>query len=211
MKKRIIYLFAFLLIFTACGGKETKDSDANKRQDRVSEENLSSKDQDKEKEGPYADIYKDLKGIKLANMGAGSAIEAIYFYKDGYFDGGFKTGNDVYRGIGLYNGKFNIIEKIDENSYKLKLVRLDYDTPTGKEDRKNYDGLDAEITYLESPMFTKDNLGDEYTLYLPNTKMSTYNEDQKTGLMMNGIDTDSEKLGSYVLAEDLYMLVEFVQ
>lgn len=155
MIKKIFIGLSLLIFLTGCG-KNSKKSDEsieiyNKASDNISNSNTKSnlKEGENEEKNPYQDIYKQIEDVKFYNSG-GSAIESIYFYRDGYFDGALKTGNGYEIGQSFYNGKFDIVEKIDDTSYKIKLVRFDYDSKTGEKSSKNINGTNFQITNIKT-------------------------------------------------------------
>lgn len=200
MKKNLLILFSLLLILTACRSKnegkneestgnlvkvEDKSSRAHKDKKEVSNKNKTTKSEEKPKEkvkseitryGKYQDIYDKLKDVKFYLSG-GSMVESLYFYRDGYFDGVEKGGNGGEISLSLYNGKFDICEKLSDTSYLITLKRLDFDTPTGESKKINTKGIENTIHYTESNTIPKEAVGSDFILYLPETKYDKLEED----------------------------------
>lgn len=119
---------------------------------------------------PFKDIYDQLDG-KTFYKNIPSAAYAIHFYEDGYFDAGYRTGNGDYRGIYLTNGKYDIVEKIDDDTYKVELVKYEYETEDGKHTYKNNGDFVVEVVSIGGDASDKLDTGDIY-LYLPYRKRS---------------------------------------
>ncbi|WP_049690054.1 hypothetical protein [Anaerococcus jeddahensis] len=205
MIKKFFIGLSLLIFLTGCG-KNSKKSDEsieiyNKASDNISNSNTKSnlKEGANEEKNPYQDIYKQIEGVKFYNSG-GSAIESIYFYRDGYFDGALKTGNGYEIGQSFYNGKFDIVEKIDDTSYKIKLVRFDYDSKTGEKSSKNINGTNFQITNIKTVFF--DNENKTYILHLPDTKTASLNENIITGMKMAGNNFGEDKIGLFLLTKE---------
>lgn len=205
MIKKIFIGLSLLIFLTGCG-KNSKKSDEsieiyNKASDNISNSNTKSnlKEGENEEKNPYQDIYKQIEDVKFYNSG-GSAIESIYFYRDGYFDGALKTGNGYEIGQSFYNGKFDIVEKIDDTSYKIKLVRFDYDSKTGEKSSKNINGTNFQITNIKTVFF--DNENKTYILHLPDTKTASLNENIITGMKMAGNNFGEDKIGLFLLTKE---------
>lgn len=205
MIKKIFIGLSLLIFLTGCG-KNSKKSDEsieiyNKASDNISNSNTKSnlKEGENEEKNPYQDIYKQIEDVKFYNSG-GSAIESIYFYRDGYFDGALKTGNGYEIGQSFYNGKFDIVEKIDATSYKIKLVRFDYDSKTGEKSSKNINGTNFQITNIKTVFF--DNENKTYILHLPDTKTASLNENIITGMKMAGNNFGEDKIGLFLLTKE---------
>lgn len=217
MIKKIFIGLSLLILLTGCG-KNSKKSDEsieiyNKASDNISNSNTKSnlKEGANEEKNPYQDIYKQIEGVKFYNSG-GSAIESIYFYKDGYFDGALKTGNGYEVGQSFYNGKFDIVEKIDDTSYRLKLVRFDYDVKIGDKINKDIDGNNFEITNIKTLVF-KDK-SENYILHLGQTKTSSLNDNIITGMKVSGDNFGEDTIGLFLLTkeksdQESFAMVEF--
>lgn len=238
MKKKILTILMLGLVLSSCGKDKkeianntsientsdesikedindklkTKKKDIN---DRLITKNKKNENKNKGKNnksqikrnGQYQDIYDRLKNKKLYITG-GSMVEALYFYRDGYFDGVEKGGNGGHVSIALYNGKFDITEKLTDTSYKLVLQRLDNDLKVGTEKNININGYDNTFHYGESIAMPKESIGSETVLYLPETK---YGDLDKNAIdfikMMKNINNDTkmdpnEKIGVFLLAHN---------
>ena len=206
MIKKIFIGLSLLIFLTGCGKNSKRSDESIEIYNKASLENISNsnaksnlKEGANEEKNPYQDIYKQIEGVKFYNSG-GSAIESIYFYKDGYFDGALKTGNGYEIGQSFYNGKFDIVEKIDDTSYKIKLVRFDYDVKIGDKTNKNIDGNNFEITNIKTLIFADQNAN--YILHLGETKTSSLNDNIITGMKMCGDNFGEDKIGIYILTKE---------
>ncbi|EGC84917.1 hypothetical protein [Anaerococcus hydrogenalis] len=210
MIKKIFIGLSLLIFLTGCGKSSKRSDDSveiyNKASLENKDNNLNSNEKSNTKEAvkkvkdPYQEIYKQIEGIKFYLSG-GSEMESIYFYKDGYFDGALKTGDGYEIKQAFYNGKFDIVEKIDHTSYKIKLVRLDYDSKTGEKSSKNINGTNFQITNIKTDLF--DNENKNYILHLPDTKTASLNEDIITGMKMAGNNYGQDKIGIFLLTKEV--------
>lgn len=207
MIKKIFIGLSLLIFLTGCG-KERSDESVeiynkasleNKDNNLNSNEKSNTKKAAKKVKDPYQEIYKKIEGIKFYLYG-GSEVESIYFYKDGYFDGALKTGDGYEIKQAFYNGKFDIVEKIDNTSYKIKLIRLDYDSKTGEKSSKNINGTNFQITNIKTDLF--DNENKTYILHLPDTKTASLNENIITGMKMAGNNFGEDKIGLFLLTKE---------
>lgn len=142
-------------------------------------------------------------------------IESIYFYKNGYFDGVNKGGNGGYIGMGLYNGKFDIKEKLSDTSYLINLRRIDYDTNTGKEKDINFNNSNWHFKYTEALFFSNDMVGKDFVLYLPKTKFSSLDENEQINMKMLNHHISNDMINIYAIEkkQDDYkgFMTEFIK
>ena len=176
MKRKILAILTILVIFSACNKKDNKknlkvDKPQVENNQKVEEKNLN-KDQ-------YKEIYDELNGKEFF-YSYQSQSEAIYFYKDGYFDGAFRSGDYNQGKVSLYNGKFDIKEKLDETSYLISLRRIDYELPLGESEMRNIEGMDFTLEYIESKMYGKDDKDNLYILYLPHRKLNDIKDHERS-------------------------------
>lgn len=210
MIKKIFIGLSLLIFLTGCGKSSKRSDDSveiynkasleNKENNLNSNEKSNTKESAKKVKDPYQEIYKKIEGIKFYLSG-GSEMESIYFYKDGYFDGALKTGDGYEIKQAFYNGKFDIVEKIDNTSYKIKLIRLDYDSKTGEKSSKNINGTNFQITNIKTNLF--DNENKTYILHLPDTKTAFLNENIITGMKMAGNNFGEDKIGLFLLTKEV--------
>ncbi|MDD7045242.1 MAG: hypothetical protein PUI05_07330 [Peptoniphilaceae bacterium] len=106
-----------------------------------------------EVEDPFKDIYDQLDG-KTFYKNIPSAAYAIYFYEDGYFDTGYRTGNGDYRGIYLANGKHTYKNNGD---FVVEVVSIGGD---------GSDKLDTGDIYLYLPHRKRSEMSDTVNEYL---------------------------------------------
>lgn len=233
MKKKILLVLSLALTLTSCFGKKDSTQDQAKNQTPTEEisqslesiesvesaegvenaenEKKEEKEVVKEDPNPYQDIYDELEGKKFYLDPGTSMVESIYFYEDGYFDGMNKSGDGNRRGISLYNGKFDIVEKIDDTTYKMKLVRLDYDEEPGKMENISYDGLVYDVYYGETNIFG-DSLGDYFNLLLPYKKISEVDQTNMGAMEMSGYHANRDILGRFAIGKDNgTALMEFIE
>lgn len=236
MKKKLLTILLLGLVLSACktDKKNVEDSasvevseNASSKEDindrlKTDKEDINDRLVAKEKEnkkenkktksqikrnGQFQDVYDRLKDKKLYITG-GSMVEALYFYRDGYFDGVEKGGNGGHVSVALYNGKFDVIKKLSDTSYLLSLQRLDDDLEVGKEKKITTNGFENTFHYEESFVMPKESIGSETILYLPETKYGDLEEQAIDFIkMMKNINHDTkmdpnEKIGIFLLAHD---------
>lgn len=217
MVKKFLFALSICLFLTSCRSKTNQENENQKNEISISNnenskkeisKNLSSKDD----KNSYQNIYDLLKGKKLVFF-TGSYSEGVYFYKDGYFDGALKTGDYNIVNQSIYNGKLDVVEKIDESTYKLKLVRFDYDIEVGDSIKKYIN--DEEITFNNVKAFTfDDDKSKYYILYLPDTKIENLDPDLVDYFRQEKKDMDNDKLGFIALKKDepdSWVLSEFIK
>lgn len=190
MKNKLILLLLLALSLTSCKGAESPNSDelvlsgeisqSNKDESNIgknasNEEKVQEKTRSKEED----EFFKSIENKKFFIRGYDEAIESIYFYQDGYFDGAVKNGNGYQIGVGLFDGKFDFVEKVDDLTYKIKLVRLEND-PAAQKDEINIDGINVEVNNLDPTFTKKEDIGKEYLVHLPETKLESFGENQGT-------------------------------
>ncbi len=208
MNKKIFVGLVLIILLTGCRKEKNNESIEiyNKASYENKDNNLSSNEKSntteavKKVKDPYQEIYKKIEGIKFYLSG-GSSMESIYFYKDGYFDGALKTGDGYEIKQSFYNGKFEIAEKIDKTSYRIKLVNLNYDVKIGEKSNKNINGNDFQITNIKTNLF--DNKDKTYILHLPDTKTASLNENIITGMKMAGNNYGQDKISIFLLTKEV--------
>lgn len=219
MNKKIFVGLVLMILLTGCRKEKTNESIEiyNKASYENKDNNLNSNEKSntteavKKVKDPYQEIYKKIEGIKFYLSG-GSSMESIYFYKDGYFDGALKTGDGYEIKQSFYNGKFEIAEKIDKTSYRIKLVNLNYDVKIGEKSNKNINGNNFQITNIKTNLF--DNEDKTYILHLPDTKTASLNENIITGMKMSGDNFGEDKIGLFLLTkenteEESFVMVQY--
>lgn len=202
MGKKILAVLFVLLSISACGSKnandkvnvrvktenkvENKTNTATDKDTKNGKEEVANKEnKDLSKENDEAkEFFKTIEAKKFAIPSVASKVESIFLYNDGYFDGMVKSGNGDAAYISLYNGKLDYVEKIDELTYKVKLAKLETETPTDKEEQINMGGIDINVTYVDWSFFKKDNIGSEYLIHLPKTKVSSLDDTNRQMLEM---------------------------
>ena len=188
MGKKILAVLFVLLSISACGNKnsndkvnvrvktenkvENKTNTKNDTDDKKEVAEKSDKNLSKESDEAQA-FFKTIEAKKFAIPSVASKVESIFLYNDGYFDGMIKSGNGDAAYIGLYNGKLDYVEKIDDLTYKVKLAKLEMETPTGQEEQINMEGIDINVEYVDCTFFKEDKIGSEYLIHLPKTKVSS--------------------------------------
>lgn len=199
MGKKILAVLLVLLSISACGNKSSNDK-VNvrvKTENKVENKTNTKNDKDDKKEvaekseknlskesDEAQEFFKTIEAKKFAIPSVASKVESIFLYKDGYFDGMIKSGNGDAAYIGLYNGKLDYVEKIDDLTYKVKLAKLEMETPTGQEEQINMEGIDINVTYVDWTFFKEDNIGSEYLIHLPKTKVSSLDDTNRKMLEM---------------------------
>ncbi|MDO4662346.1 MAG: hypothetical protein Q4B36_04400 [Tissierellia bacterium] len=218
MIRKLVLSLAFIFLFTSCGVKSSDNDISNAKisQEESVEQVIKEREKDDNekslKNDPYKDLYDKLNGMKFYIDPGTSYMESIYFYEDGYFDGSKATGNDAFMNVSLYNGKFDIVEKLDDDSYKLKLVRFDYEKEEGEtEIRKNNDTYYS-YTYEKTDTF-KENLDDnEIILYLPSTKYSRFDQNDLSFFTIMGKNPEEdESLNNYWLDINGIFMSEYIK
>lgn len=199
MGKKILAVLFVLLSISACGNKNSNDKvnvrvkTENKVENKTNAKNdtddkkevaeKSDKNLSKESDEAQA-FFKTIEAKKFAIPSVASKVESIFLYNDGYFDGMIKSGNGDAAYIGLYNGKLDYVEKIDDLTYKVKLAKLEMETPTGQEEQINMEGIDINVTYVDGTFFNEDKIGSEYLIHLPKTKVSSLSDTNRQLLEM---------------------------
>lgn len=202
MGKKILAVLFVLLSISACGNKssndkvnvrvktenkvENKTNTATDKDTKNGKEEVAKKsDKNLSKESDEAQaFFKTIEAKKFAIPSVASQVESIFLYNDGYFDGMIKSGNGDAAYIGLYNGKLDYVEKIDDLTYKVKLAKLEMETPTGQEEQINMGGIDVNVEYVDWSFFREDNIGSEYLIHLPKTKVSSLDDTNRQMLEM---------------------------
>lgn len=202
MGKKILAALFVLLSISACSNKssnnkvnvkvktenkvENKTNTATGKDTKNDKEEVAKKEnKDLSKENDEAhEFFKTIEAKKFAIPSVASQVESIFLYEDGYFDGMIKSGNGDAAYIGLYNGKLDYVEKIDDLTYKVKLAKLEMETPTGQEEQINMGGIDINVEYVDWSFFKEDNIGSEYLIHLPKTKVSSLDDTNRQMLEM---------------------------
>lgn len=199
MGKKILAVLFVLFSISVCGNKnsndkvnvrvktenkvENKTNTKNDTDDKKEVAEKSDKNLSKESDEAQA-FFKTIEAKKFAIPSVASKVESIFLYNDGYFDGMTKSGNGDAAYIGLYNGKLDYVEKIDDLTYKVKLAKLEMETPTGQEEQINMEGIDVNVTYVDLSFFKEDMIGSEYLIHLPKTKVSSLDDTNRQMLEM---------------------------
>ena len=202
MGKKILAVLFVLLCISACGNKnsndkvnvrvktenkvENKTNTATDKDTKNGKEEVANKEnKDLSKENDEAQtFFKTIEAKKFAIPSVASKVESFFLYNDGYFDGMIKSGNGDAAYIGLYNGKLDYVEKIDDLTYKVKLAKLEMETPTGQEEQINMEGIDINVEYVDWTFFKEDKIGSEYLIHLPKTKVSSLDDTNRKMLEM---------------------------
>ena len=199
MGKKILAVLFVLLSISACGNKNSNDkvnvrvktenkvdnktNTKNDTDDKKEVAEKSKKNLSKESDEAQA-FFKTIEAKKFAIPSVASKVESIFLYNYGYFDGMIKSGNGDAAYIGLYNGKLDYVEKIDDLTYKVKLAKLEMETPTGQEEQINMEGIDINVEYVDWIFFKEDKIGSEYLIHLPKTKVSSLDDTNRKMLEM---------------------------
>lgn len=215
MKRKILATLTILLIFSACSKKDNKK---NTKVDNSKVESSQKSEETKKvkniKNDEYKKIYDELDGKEFF-YSYQSQQEAIYFYKDGYFDGAFRVGDYNQGKVSLYNGKFDIKEKLDETSYLISLRRIDYELPLGESEMRNIEGMDFTLEYIESKMYGKDDKDNLYILYLPHRKLNDIKDHERSIAKINDEHIKDGELKVFAIgkkdASEENFMVEYVR
>lgn len=233
MFKKVIILALACLSLNSCGKKDISQSEDPKslREDIVQKEEINQRDkkeenkEDKEikgkaKEDPYKEsdealaFYKTIEGKKFTIPSVASLVESIFFYNDGYFDGMIKSGNGDALYLGLYNGKIDYVEKLDDLTYKVKLAKFEMETPTSEKEKINLEGFDVNLTYRDGGFFNGDLVGNEYLIHLPKTQISSLDESTRKLLSMVGKASEGDTTNIYLikgLSDRSGVMYEFIR
>lgn len=152
---------------------DNKDGLSLGEQKRIILDRVEVKDQKakKFKAKQTDDIFKELAGKEFSNYPA-SGSERIYFRENGNVDGAALYGNGNMFSSTLYKAKFDLVKKIDDLTYEIKLTSLDYQNPVDKEEKINKNGYEYIHNFVRSPYFDK-KVGQTFKIYLPKTKVSS--------------------------------------
>lgn len=134
------------------------------------------------------------------SSGVGAWSTELKLHSDGSFDGLF---HDSDMGVQTmyyctFDGKFGPMKKLDDNSYSLKLEKLNVTNDLSKFD---YD-LDDYTELVPSDPYGLENV-EELILYLPGTPISVFPEDSMMWLHLYNDET--------VLPDDRYILFDPVE
>lgn len=218
MFKKVIILALACLSLNSCGKKDISQNEDPKslREDIVQKEEINQADkkeenkEDKEikgkaKEDTYKEsdealaFYKTIEGKKFTIPSVRSLVESIFFYNDGYFDGMIKSGNGDALYLGLYNGKIDYVEKLDDLTYKVKLAKFEMETPTSEKEKINLEGFDVNLTYRDGGFFNGDLVANEYLIHLPKTQISSLDESTRKLLSMVGKASEGDTTNIYLI------------
>ncbi len=214
MKKKIILTLMMLTFLSSCFNKkddveEKKEKEiVEVKEDKKSkkvEKKPEKKEEKKEIKEPTSDKYQNLyDGIvgKTFYLEGGSIINGLYFYKDGYFDGVTKSGNGGEVSISLYNGKFDIVEKISDTAYLMKLRRLDHELEEGLEKTVDLGRYDLAVRYSNFSPINVDDVSKSFILYLPAAKLSNFDEYSRMRINSNKSASDSINIFAIGSGED---------
>lgn len=106
-------------------------------------------------------VFAELEGKDfLFSSGAGAWRTSITMEKGGKFTGSYLDSNAFDKYVAEFTGRFEVVKRVDEYTYKLKLKDLKTTTPTGETAYE--DG--GTVEYSEPYGFEK---GTDFDLYLP--------------------------------------------
>lgn len=229
MGKKILAVLFVLLSISSCGNKnsndkvnvrvktenkvENKTNTKNDTDDKKEVAEKSDKNLSKESDEAHA-FFKTIEAKKFAIPSVASKVESIFLYNDGYFDGMIKSGNGDAAYIGLYNGKLDYVEKIDDLTYKVKLAKLEIETPTGQEEQINMEDIDINVTYVDLTFFKEDKIGSEYLIHLPKTKVSSLDDTNRQMLEMADPYIKDDNANIFfieALDDESHLMYEFIR
>lgn len=135
---------------------------------------VNDKKAQKVKKDQSIDLFKELAGKEFTNY-PGSGSEKLYFHENGNADGVSFFGNGNMFSTCLFKAKFDLVKKIDDVTYEVKLSSLDYQTPVDKEDKINKNGYEYIHNSIRS-MYFDNKVGKTFKIRLPKTKVNSLSE-----------------------------------
>lgn len=126
--------------------------------------------------------------------GVGAWSTELFIHSDGTFEGNHHDADmgsvgDGYPGGTLYfcnfTGKFDNLEKVDEFTYKMKLVSIEYEEEPEKKE------IIDEVLYIYSTAYGLDD-GEYFYLYLPNAKLADLPEEYRSWVGYYNLEKTTE-------------------
>lgn len=139
-------------------------------------------------------LYDELSGKSfIFSSGAGAWRTAFTFTEDGAFSGTYSDANGPEIFVSDFTGQFNILEEVDEFTYRLNLDNLEVTSDTGTEEQ---DG-EMTIIYVDEPHGFPSG-SSEYELYLPYKPKADVSEEYLSWVY-DQANNDSDFLNSFGL------------
>ena len=144
-----------------------------------------------EAEFSFADVSDRL---FIFSSGAGAWDTELFINNDGSFEGLFHDSDMGDSGEGYpggtryicsFKGRFESLERVDEFTFKIKLVSLEFEEEPGKEE------LADDVRYIYSTAYGLDG-GEEFYLYLPGAKLAQLPEEYCRWVGHYGWDSTEE-------------------
>lgn len=170
MRKFSLFLTVFILAVSLLSGCMKK----NEALKDDTEKNMTEVETENEAILPFTEPM----GFYFSS-GAGAWETELYLEKDGSFEGGFHDTNMGEIGennpygtcyVCNFSGKFEIVEKIDETSYKMKLSEITTEKAVGEE------WIEDGVLYVVSGPYGLEG-GTEFTFYTPDAKADNVPEE----------------------------------
>lgn len=184
---------------TAQGSSSQKDS----LEENTQGSSLGDSSEGNPQESGEAEFrFADLSGwVFHFSSGVGAWYTELRIREDGSFEGHYQdadmgvSGDGYPRGTLYYcdfSGSFKGLEKVDAHTYKMRLASIAF------ENEPETEAIIDETLYIYSPAYGLDG-GEEFYLYLPDSKMADLPEEYKTWVRFNRNDPEVEELGFYGL------------
>lgn len=228
MKKKILTILALGIILSSCSrvkddfnnlirlgrikaGKEIEDRTFDDTDNDILADNDDDYDLEKDDDNSKIEVKEKKKSTNKEEKSAlfaglqGKIIydciadsgERLYFRKDGNFDGITLYGDGMDMSYSLFKGQFSNPKKIDDNTYTVRLTKFTYQTP------KSDSFIDGEATirYTDSINFNPSQLGEEFTIHLPDSKITDLENRGYTVDLYYKPDYPEGKAGAYMLSK----------
>ena len=159
---------------------------------------VNDKKAQKVKKNQSIDLFKELAGKEFASF-PGSGSDVIYFHENGNIDGAALYGNGNIFSTCLYKAKFDLVKKIDNVTYEIKLTSLDYQTPVDKEEKVKKNGMEFIHNYMRCSYFDK-NVGKTFKIHLPKTKVNSLSEGEINSIEMTDNQIANGQINVFALS-----------
>jgi hypothetical protein len=198
----ITALFALSFVLIACSNSNDSASEGTNN-DNVSEGNNSGESSSDENSNESSENHKDgffdhddfEDSMQLRfSSGAGAWSTVIHLARDGSFTGIYLDANSGMFGdgylstnyISVFTGMFGEIERIDEDTYSMKLLDINYEHEDGEE------WIEDNIKHIATEAYGFEE-GKNFFLYSPQKSIQDLNEDFLSWRSMSPNDSNSNQ------------------
>ena len=181
------------------GQSGTEESLQGEQQNEPKQENQEAETDQKDIEFGFANLSD---WLFMFSSGAGAWSTELSINSDGSFQGLYNDSNMGESGEGYpdgtryscsFKGKFDNLEKVDEFTFKMKLISLTFAKEPGTEELADH------VRYVYSTAYGLDS-GEEFYLYLPGAELAKLPEEYRRWVGYYDLETVAEtKLPFYGL------------